>query len=381
MLRDALFIGWRDVRNMLRARETIAWVFVMPIVFFYFIGTVTAGFGGSGGGLGRQRLLLERGDDAGFLADEVELRLDAAGFDLVRPADLGEDAAPSRRLSVPAGFTADALAGRQATLELRLDRGELGAQYDEVRVRRAAYTVLADLVAAGETTAAVDAAAVADLRTRERTLSLDVRAAGERQRVPTGYEQTIPGTLVMFVLLVMTTSGAVLLVVERRQGLLRRLAHAPISRGSVVLGKWGGKLALGVVQIAFGMLVGTVVFGMDWGDNLGAVLLVLLAYGAMMASLGLLLGCVARTEGQAVGIGVLSANVLAALGGCWWPIEVTPDFLQRVADFLPTGWAMDALHRLVSFGQGPAAVAPHVLGMTAAAAVLGIAAARAFRYE
>ena len=34
--------------------------------------------------------------------------------------------------------------------------------------------------------------------------------------------------MVMFTVLVLGTSGAILLVIERRQGLLRRLAYAPI---------------------------------------------------------------------------------------------------------------------------------------------------------
>ena len=44
----------------------------------------------------------------------------------------------------------------------------------------------------------------------------------------------------MFTLLVLLSSGAAQLVVEREQGLLRRLASTPIPRGSVVLGKWAG---------------------------------------------------------------------------------------------------------------------------------------------
>ena len=39
----AWFIARSDVAHMLRRRETLAWIFVMPILFFYFIGTVTGG--------------------------------------------------------------------------------------------------------------------------------------------------------------------------------------------------------------------------------------------------------------------------------------------------------------------------------------------------
>ena len=49
MLDNALFIARKDLAFLLRQRETILWTFVMPVLFFYFIGTVTGGFGMPGG--------------------------------------------------------------------------------------------------------------------------------------------------------------------------------------------------------------------------------------------------------------------------------------------------------------------------------------------
>jgi ABC-type multidrug transport system permease subunit len=170
-------------------------------------------------------------------------------------------------------------------------------------------------------------------------------------------------------------------VIERKRGLLRRLASAPIERRTVVAGKWAGKLLVGLVQIGFGMAAGTILFKVDWGPDLPAVFVVLLVYGALMAAIGLVLGSVARTEGQASAIGVISSNVLGALGGCWWPVEIAPKWMQKLALFLPTGWAMDALHKLVSFAAGPASVVPHVAGMAVAAALTFALAAKAFRYQ
>jgi ABC-type multidrug transport system permease subunit len=214
-----------------------------------------------------------------------------------------------------------------------------------------------------------------------RALTLEVAPAGERQEIPTGFEQAIPGTMVMFTMFMLLTTGAVTLVIERRQGLLRRLASTPIDRGGIVLGKWGGRMALGLVQIAFAMLAGTVLFGMDWGPDLPIIFAVLTGWAALCASLGLLLGNLASTEGQAIGIGVLTANVLAALGGCWWPIEITPGWMQTFSKFLPTGWAMDAMHRLVSFQSGPASVLPHLAALAALALIAGWVGARRFRFQ
>ena len=78
---------------------------------------------------------------------------------------------------------------------------------------------------------------------------------------------------------------------------------------------------------------------------------------------------------------VLGSMILAALGGCWWPIEVTAPWMQKLAWFLPTGWTMNALHKLVSFGAPASSVLPHVALLILAAAAAVWVAGRAFRFE
>jgi ABC-type multidrug transport system permease subunit len=78
---------------------------------------------------------------------------------------------------------------------------------------------------------------------------------------------------------------------------------------------------------------------------------------------------------------MVTANVLGALGGCWWPIEVTPEWMQKLQLLLPTGWAMDALHKLISFGYGPVTVFPHLAALTLGSVFLLAASVRAFRYQ
>lgn len=382
MIRGILFVARNDLRFMLRARETLLWVFVMPVVFFFFIGNVTAGFAPPKGER-RDPLLLETGDGAGFLADEMARRLEAQGYAVtvrsVAPADT--TARPARVLRVPAAFTDSVLAGVRTPVRFTSTAEGVGADYENFRAGRAVYGVLADLIAARGGGEAATPESFAKLAAMPRTVTVDAQPAGNRRRVPTGFEQAIPGILVMFSLLVMVTSGSVLLVIEREQGLLRRLASAPLTRAQVVTGKWLGKLALGFVQVAFGMIAGTVLFKMDWGPDLPAVVGTLVAWSAFTAALGLLLGSVARTHGQAIAAGVIGANVLGPLGGCWWPIEVAPKWMQTLAGFLPTGWAMDALHRLISFQSGPATVALHATAMLLGAALLLWAGSRMFRWD
>jgi ABC-type Na+ efflux pump permease subunit len=365
---------------MLRERETIVWVFVMPIVFFFFIGTVTSGFQSSGGSVEQLALWSEANEDD-LLLGQLVRRLEDRDYEIVQPANERDFTTWSRRLRVPPAFSDSVLAGTPVKLQFQRSSSGLRNDYDVVRVGRAIYTVLADLIVSTELGQPPTAQAFARLDSVPRALTLSVESAGRRQRVPTGFEQAIPGILVMFTMMIMTSSGAVLLVIERQRGLLRRLAYTPISKVAVVLGKWGGKLSVGIVQIVFGMIAGTILFKMNWGPNLPSVLLLMFVYAAFMATLGILLGSLARSEGQAVGIGVVATIVLAALGGCWWPIEIAPAWMQDLQLFIPAGWAMDGLHKLVSFAAPASSVAPHLLGMTIGTVVLMMAASRIFRYE
>lgn len=379
MWRAARFIARKDIRYLLQRRETILWTFLMPVLFFYFIGTITGGFSG-GRGAAKPALDLYAPADAGPLAEQIATELEARGYAVTRVAH-PDSAHGSRLLRLPPALSDTVLAGRQAVVKL-VRRGEgVAVDYDEVRVQRALYTVLADLVVLSAEQTAPDAAAFDAIREAPRPIRVETSAAGTRREIPSGFAQAIPGTMVMFTLLVLLTSGAVLLVVERRQGLLRRLAATPIPRGGIVLGKWMGRMSLAVVQVGFAMALGTVLFHMDWGADVAMVGVVLFVYAAFNASLGLLLGSVARNEGQAVAIGVLSANLLAALGGCWWPIEVTPAWMQKLSLFLPTGITMDALHKLVHFGAGAASATPHVVALALASLAIGWLATRAFRYQ
>jgi len=388
VFKSAWFIAKKDVTYSLRQKETLIWIFIMPIVFFYFIGKVT------GGALGPPRsgdrpdsLTLLEPESGGFLVDELVSRLEQENFKVTRTTDEQVLKDAGRRLRLPAApeghatFTAGVLAGQQAILRFGTNSEGPTANLDEVRVARAVYTVLADVVVTAESGKVVGREAFDELGAMTRTINLEVKPAGERLEIPTGYSQTIPGTLVMFTMLVLLTGGAILLVIEREQGLLRRLAVTPISRSSVVLGKWMGKFGLGLVQIAVAVLMGTYLFELDWGNSLPMVGVVLFTWAAFTASLGILLANIARNEAQMSGIGVLVTMLMAALGGCWWPIEITPSWMQDLALCLPTGWAMDAMHKLINFGYGPLSALPNVAAIVTGTLILGWLGVRTFRYQ
>jgi ABC-type multidrug transport system permease subunit len=138
---------------------------------------------------------------------------------------------------------------------------------------------------------------------------------------------------------------------------------------------------LGLVQIVFALILSVVLFDIDWGPEKLMVGVVLLSWAAFNTSLAMYLANLARSEGQMSGIGVMATMAFAALGGCWWPIEVTPDWMHSLAGYLPTGWAMESMHRLVNFQEEGSAVLPQITALLTGTVVLGWLSRRTFRYQ
>ncbi len=227
-----------------------------------------------------------------------------------------------------------------------------------------------------------DASSFAALAAMPRALTLAVTSAGKRLVPPIGFAQAVPGTMVMFTMLVLLTSGAVTLVVERDQGLLDAWPRRPSRAASVVLGKWGARMVLGLVQIVFAMIAGTVLFKIHWGSALPMVLVVMTGWAAFSAGLAIVVANVTRTAAQTVGARRARhadcSPRLAAAGG---RSRSRRPWMQKLALAVPTGWTMDALHKLVNFGDPSAVAIPHVVALAVGALVLGWIGTRVFKYQ
>jgi len=145
------------------------------------------------------------------------------------------------------------------------------------------------------------------------------------------------------------------------------------------MGKIYGLMLLGTVQIVFFLAVGKFLFHVNLGANLPGVTLTLLVLAWVASSFGVLVGSLVASEDRVTGLCVLASLLMAALGGCWWPLEVGPPALKTVALCLPTGWALQALHQLISFGSGLGAVVTHLAVLAAFGAAANLLAARCFR--
>jgi ABC-2 type transport system permease protein len=117
------------------------------------------------------------------------------------------------------------------------------------------------------------------------------------------------------------------------------------------------------------MLGTLIVFGVSWGDPLGAIAL-LLMFSLVGASVGILFGALFSNDQQAGGIGVLIGLGLAALGGAMVPIEIYPEAMVTIAKATPHFWAIDGYSELVRRGGTLPDIIPNLAVLAGFAAAI-----------
>jgi ABC-2 type transport system permease protein len=98
-----------------------------------------------------------------------------------------------------------------------------------------------------------------------------------------------------------------------------------------------------VILFTFGHFVFAVSLGPSWL----ALGLVIAGVSFASASLGLLVAALSPSRDAVLPLGTIAIMGMAAIGGCWWPMSLEPQWLQTTAHLFPTAWAMKAFNDLM----------------------------------
>ena len=195
------------------------------------------------------------------------------------------------------------------------------------------------------------------------------------------FTQYVPGFAVMFLLFTAVQSGAISLIKEQEAGTLRRLVTAPISRAEIIGGKIASTFIRGFVQLTVLIYFGHVAFDLDLGSDILALFVLIAAVTLASTGLGVLVAVLVKTVDQADSVSLFLVMIMSAIGGSWWPLSVEPQFMQDMAHFTITAWAMDGFYDLLYFDLGLAGILEEVKWLVLMMIIFFGIAIRRFKFE
>lgn len=376
-----LVIAAKDLRQRFRDRSAIVLGFVAPLAIaalmsFAFRGTesfhITVG-------------IVDR--DHGAIATAFSSFMRSPDLkDVVTVRVFADEASASARVHsgalaaavvIPAGFSAAATTGTgPAQLDvLTSTNSQLGAEVTQSLAGSFVNQVNADRLSV-ETAISAGApasrlaqlsAAASQLRVPETVTNLPI---GSKPLKAVSYYA--PSMAIFFLLFAIGFTSRSFFS-EVNDGMIDRIAAAPVRSTSLLFGKALSVFAYGVASLTTVLVFTSVFFGADWGNPLSVAALALAMVVAVVALTALVIA-LARTDRQAEGLSSVIIFGLALLGGNFVSISAAPPLMRRLALFTPNGWAMRGFVDLTTGARGAGVVVQPVLGMLAFSVIVGAGA-------
>ncbi|NIK75776.1 ABC-2 type transport system permease protein [Paenibacillus castaneae] len=157
------------------------------------------------------------------------------------------------------------------------------------------------------------------------------------------------GLILMFVMLLVSQSIGFVME-DREHRTMARMFTAPLRAIDIALGNFIGSLLVGTLQLIIVLSMTFFVFGYSPGTSFGSMLLVLecflfAAVGLASAAAGLV-----RNSAHLSNLNNIIITPSCLISGCFFPLSMLPDFIQKLANFTPQKWAIQAIDRLGADG-------------------------------
>ena len=356
--RPEIYLTWSTIKMWSRDRASLFWTFFLPLVIMVIFGLLNFGE------LGKVDLgIVDQAQNEASAAfinelsgiDALRIATGAAETEQAQLADGQRDVV----VILPPDFAASE---NPAVVRAFYHGGRAGESQVGISILRSALAELNFAITGAE-----------------RPVTLDARPVAARNL---GYiDFLMPGVIGMSIMQLGLFSVAFSFVTMKREGVLRRLLATPLNPATLLIAQVITRLIVVVVQTLILAGVAIFLFGAEFAGNFFAVLLAATLGGAVFLALGFAVSGWARSEQQAAPLANIVSLPMMFLSGVFFSRDVLPDILQRITDYLPLTYLVEAIRGMTVQGDSIIAQWPNFLGMAVWLAVAFIIANRTFRWE
>jgi ABC-2 type transport system permease protein len=165
----------------------------------------------------------------------------------------------------------------------------------------------------------------------------------------------VPGIIAMAIMTSALSNALNMNAELRQKGILRKLAATPVTRTEWLVSSILYQLVLSVVSTAAILLVSFLVFNVRLHVDLWLPVIVVVEVIAFVG-IGMMLTPLAKEAESASAVANAVLFPMMFLSGTFFPVEMMPSFLQRVAKVLPLYYVNEALRAAMIFADGAAAL-------------------------
>lgn len=360
----------KEMLILLRDRQTVMLLFLMPVVLIFFLSLAMEGVW-TDKLTGRKIQLVVKNESASAKAKLLEQKIKNNPAILAiqsRQTDndlILADGKTQLVVTIPEGFEAG-----DSPVELYFEPS-IDAGY-----KIAARSLITSL--------AVEV--FMDIDNLEAVMqALIVEKIKPNRDLPTPLQQTVPAYAI-FAMFFISIPLSIGFLKEKNDGTLQRLFTYPVSTHLVTLGKIIPYYIINVVQFVLMMLVGVFVMShfishaFYLGEHPWHMIPVTLVVAAATTGFGVLIAALGRTQEQASTLAAVSTVLMAVFGAIMLPHAILPAALKKAAMISPMYWAHQAYLDIFLRSAPFCRIAPKLIVLTVFAGICFYIAGRRVKW-
>ncbi len=359
----------KEMLHILRDRRTLAVVFLIPVIQLFLLGYAattdvehlrTAVLDADR--TSQSRALVEAYQHSGYFDVTVYVPGEEA---LALLVDGGEVRAG---LIVPAGYGADVMAGRTASVSFVIDGSD--------------PTVANTIYAASQQVGQAHGMQIVERRlglTPQDMAALEVRPRVWYNPQMKSADFMIPGVIAMILFTITMLLTAMAIVREREQGTIEQLIVTPIRPVELVVGKVTPYVGLAFFNVIEVLAIGVFWFGIPIRGSLTLLLLLSALFLMTSLGIGIFFSSMANTQQEAMLLVFLTMLPSIFLAGFFFPIEAMPAFLQLLSYAVPLRYMLVIVRGIVLKGVGLPILYQEVMALAVFGVMIMLLAATRFR--
>ena len=162
----------------------------------------------------------------------------------------------------------------------------------------------------------------------------------------------VPGILVALVTLIGTLLTSQNIAREKELGTLEQLNVTPIMRGQFIAGKLLPYWGIAMVELAIGLTVGVLVFGVPVRGSIVLLFGVAAVYLLVALGIGLFISTLVSTQQQAMFVTFFIVNIYLLMSGLFTPIDSMAPWVQTVSQVNPVRHFVTISRAILMKGAG-----------------------------
>lgn len=162
----------------------------------------------------------------------------------------------------------------------------------------------------------------------------------------------LPGILVILVTVISMFLAAMNIVREKEIGTIEQLNVTPIKKFEFIIGKLVPFLVIALFEMAFGLLIGKLLFDVPMIGSLSLLFGFTVIYLLVVLGIGLFISTISSTQQQVMFISFFFMLVFILMSGIFTPTESMPMWAQRVNFINPFYYFMRVIRMILLKGSG-----------------------------